>query len=373
MSEVFSNRNKKPVHSCIFDYVQKLIFSGEYDSKRKLPTDHQLMRQFGVSRATVVKAMRDLEHRGLVDRRPGIGSFAKLNAHPHHTLFSVLIAGLGDTEFFEPICAAIALSCHKNNHGLLWGDLTDIHKKKLTEQSCQTIVRGLVAKKVSGVFFVPDELDDENENNDSNQMLVDAISNAGIKIVLIDRDICTFPSSGPHDVVGIDNFRAGFDQTNHLIQNGCRRILYLTRPGILSTKTARIAGYCHAMEQAGLERGQRWICQGNVRDALLIDEILSHKPDGIACFHDPIAAELIQSLLLRNIAIPRQIKIIGLDDVKYSQLIQVPLTTIRQPCRDIGIQATNLMIERIHGVSLPPRHVFMPTELIVRDSTSLQT
>ena len=371
MKKSSRNRDNKPIHSCIFDYVQKLIISGEYDSKRKLPTDHQLMRQFDVSRGTVAKAMRDLENRGLVDRRPGIGSFARNIGSQQNILFAVLIAGLGDTEFFEPICATIALSCHKMNYGLLWGDRTDIHKQNLTERSCQVIVQGLVAKNVLGVFFVPDELGDEN-TNDSNQMLVEAISNAGIKVVLLDRDICAFTSSGPHDVVGIDNFRAGFDQTNHLIQNGCQRILYLTRPGILSTKFARIAGYRYAMEQAGLKLDRAWICTGNVRDSRFVDEILSHQPDGIVCFNDPIAAELIQCLLSRNIAIPQQIKIIGIDDVKYSQLIQVPLTTLQQPCREIGIQATNLMIERINGGSLPPRHVYLPTQLIIRNSTVSQ-
>jgi DNA-binding LacI/PurR family transcriptional regulator len=369
MRKTIREPNKKPIHSCIYDYVQQLILSGEYDSKKQLPSDHQLMRRFGVSRGTVSKAMRDLENHGLLERYPGSGSFAKPQSLSQHMLFAVLIAGLGDTEFFEPICASIALSCHKKQHGLLWGNLTDVHTKDLTQQSCQAIVQGLVAKNVLGVFFVPDELNEEREH-DPNQMLVEALSKAGMKIVLIDRDICTFPSFGRYDVVGIDNYQAGYDQTNHLIRNGCRRILYVTRPGILATKTARIAGYCYAMEQAGLKRDPAWVCKGDVGDSRFIDKILSYKPDGIVCFHDPIAAGLIQCLLSRKIAIPGQIKIVGLDDVKYSQLVPVPLTTLRQPCREIGIQATNLMTERINGTSLPPRHVYLPTQLIVRDSTA---
>jgi len=372
MGKAISDPDKKPIHSCIYDYVHQLILSGEYDARQKLPSDHQLMRRFGVSRGTVSKAMRDLENHGLLERQPGSGSFATPRAHSQYMLFAALIAGLGDTEFFEPICASIALSCHEKHHGLLWGNLTDIYTKNLTQQACQAIVRGFVAKNVLGVFFAPDELDEEHEN-DPNQMLVEALSNAGMKIILLDRDVCAFPSSSPYDVVGIDNYQAGYDQTNHLIQNGCRRILYVTRPGILSTKTARIAGYCYAMEQAGLKRDPAWICKGNVDDSRFIDKMLSYKPDGIVCFHDPIAAALIQCLLLRNITIPQKIKVIGLDDVKYSQLIQVPLTTLRQPCREIGIQATNLMIERVNGVPLPPRHVHLATALIVRDSTTRET
>ncbi|MDR0336719.1 MAG: substrate-binding domain-containing protein [Planctomycetaceae bacterium] len=361
--------DKRPLHRSIFEYVQNLILSGECHHKQKLPTDHQLMRRFNVSRATVAKAMRDLENQGIIERRPGVGSFIKPLAASQSVLLAVVIAGLGDTEFYEPICASIAQSCYKRNYGLLWGASAGIHSREMTLPSCNDYAHRLLAQRVSGIFYAPDEIPENWNGDDPNEMFLDAIHRAGIKIVLLDRDYVPFTKKGLYDVVGIDNFQAGFDQTHHLIRCECKRIFYVARPGITSTKSARIAGYRYALSQAGQSASEDRICVGDVYDSVFVDKILKHKPDGIVCFHDPIAAALIQALLLKKIRVPEEIKIIGLDDVKYSQLIQVPLSTIHQPCREIGAQALNLMEERINNSPLPPRHVHLPTQLIVRNST----
>jgi len=91
--------SNEPLHRTVFNYVQQLIASGKYDLTKKLPTDHQLMRQFGVSRATVGKAMRDLETKGLIERLPGVGSFAKPLAASQTVLLAVLIASLAIRNF----------------------------------------------------------------------------------------------------------------------------------------------------------------------------------------------------------------------------------------------------------------------------------
>lgn len=359
---------REPLHRVVYNHVQQLILSGEFDQGEKLPTEHQLMRQFGVSRATVGKAMRAFEIQGLIRRQPGVGSFVCKTAAPESLLFAVLIPGLGNTEFYEPICASIARQCSKMNYGLLWENLAMLSPYQMTEQFCQRLVQRLVAQKVAGVFMAPEEIP-EDCPVDTNKMLLEAIASAGIKAVLFDRDYLPYPQSGPFDVVGIDNFHAGYAQTKHLIENGCRRFAYITIPGNIGTKTARINGFHYALREAGLPYGDNQIFKGDVRNDRFLDKILARKPDGVVCFHDPIAATLIQELLLRDVAVPEEIQVVGLDDVKYSDLIQVPLTTIRQPCDEIGQQALDVMVARVRRTHLPPMHIYLATELVVREST----
>ena len=82
-----------------------------------------------------------------------------------------------------------------------------------------------------------------------------------------------------------------------------------------------------------------------------------------------ISAWRANSLPLSNV-IPEQVKIVGLDDVRYSEFLPVPITTLQQPCRSIGIQAAELMVRRLNRDTHPPRRILFETRLIVRASTS---
>jgi DNA-binding LacI/PurR family transcriptional regulator len=70
------------------------------------------------------------------------------------------------------------------------------------------------------------------------------------------------------------------------------------------------------------------------------------------------------------VAIPLKLKIVGLDDVRYSEYLPIPITTLQQPCRSIGIQAADLMVRRLNRDTHPPRRIFFDTKLIVRASSS---
>jgi len=180
-----------------------------------------------------------------------------------------------------------------------------------------------------------------------------------------------FPEQGPYDLVGIDNVSAGYKQTRHLLDCGCKRILYVTRPGRLWTKAARIAGYRLALENAGHAFDPSHVCVGDATHPAFCKSLLKLKPDGIVCFHDPVAAHLIQNFQKRHVRIPEKIKIVGLDDVRYSQFLPIPITTLQQPCLSIGSQAADLMVRRINRDTHPPRRILFDTRLIIRDSSQL--
>src|SRR5256884_5229562 len=83
----------------------------------------------------------------------------------------------------------------------------------------------------------------------------------------------------------------------------------------------------------------------------------SHRPDGIVCANDRTAGKLMHSLRLLKYRVPKDVRLVGIDDVEYAKLLPVPLTTLRQPTLQIGQAAVALMLERIAQRDLPPREV----------------
>jgi DNA-binding LacI/PurR family transcriptional regulator len=97
----------------------------------------------------------------------------------------------------------------------------------------------------------------------------------------------------------------------------------------------------------------------------MLDEL---RPEGIVCGNDLTAARLMQTLLSLGVRIPEEVRIVGMDDVKYASLLPVPLTTIHQDCAGIGVVAMATMLERLEHPELPVRDITVPTRLVVRRS-----
>ena len=107
--------------------------SGDYQPGDRIPSEANLIQEFGVSRPTVARALQDLQRRGLVNRRRGAGTYVS-RANVSSKQFGLLIPGLGDTEVFEPICAEMARVAQRDGHSLLWGAA---HMAPTTTRMCQ--------------------------------------------------------------------------------------------------------------------------------------------------------------------------------------------------------------------------------------------
>lgn len=358
------NGLKQPKHREIYDHVRGAIAGGQFAAGQRLPTDGQLMREFDTSRPTVARAMRDLEQAGLVERRPGSGTYVRVPAGVGNQLLGLLIPGLGETEIFEPICGEIARACQKHNFSLLWGDSSTGAEEQ--ELRAEELCRRYIDQKVAGVFFAPVEL---TEGMDQvNRQIAHALDRAGIAVVLLDRDVEAFPRRSGFDLVGIDNFRAGYLQAEHMLELGCRRVHYVARPMSAPTVDARIAGYQRALHDRGLPAEPGWVHRGDPADPAFVGSILKHRPQAFLCPNDITAANLMRNLIQLGVEVPKQIRVMGLDDVKYSRLLSVPLSTLRQPCREIGAAAMAAMVDRLENRQLPARSILLDTRLVIRES-----
>ena len=90
--------------------------------------------------------------------------------------------------------------------------------------------------------------------------------------------------------------------------------------------------------------------------------------DAIVCANDRTASRLIPPLLRLGYAIPSDVRVVGIDDLEYAKLLPVPLTTLRQPTRQLGDAALAAMLERVARTHLPTRDILLNCDLIVRDS-----
>ena len=359
------SEGQKPKYQQIVAFLSNTIAIGEYQAGQKLPSEADLVKRFSTSRLTVQRALKELQHQGTIERRAGSGTYVRRTEGSDSHVFGLLIPGLGETEIFEPICQGMARAGRGGNNSLMWGDTT--HNTQDKEKQTRDLCEYYIARKVTGIFFAPLELTPGKD--DVNQWVVDTLTKVGIPVVLLDRCIYRYPHRSSFDLVGIDNRRAGFRVTEHLLRHGCRRLMFVANPFSAPTVDARIQGFRDAIEAFASAEVVGQIHLGDPEDAESIRATVANvSPDGIVCANDVTAAHLMQTLQTIGIAVPKQIRMVGIDDVKYAGLLGVPLTTLRQPCRELGEVAISAMLERIANPTLPARDILLDCDLVIRRS-----
>src|SRR5262249_29428799 len=157
--------------------------------------------------------------------------------------FGLLIPDLGETAIFEPICQGMMASRLARQHALVWGSQTGGGGAK--EERAWDLCRQYIERGVSGVFFAPLELTEAKD--EVNLRMARALDEARIPVVLLDRTVLPYPQRGHHDLVGIDNRRAGYVITEHLLRLGARRIAFVAVPNAAATADAGEGGYRDAL------------------------------------------------------------------------------------------------------------------------------
>lgn len=361
-----SDLSSAPKYRQIYDALKQSISAGTYQRGQRLPSESELVKTFGASRLTVNRALRELQLGGVIDRRVGSGSYVSGAVSQGYT-FGLLIPELGQTEIFEPICRGMAEFEMEVPHVLLWGKspTSSGEVERQARESCQQ----WIAKKVSGVFFAP--LEYTAQKDEINVRIAELFEAAGIPLVLIDRDIVSYPERSRHDLVGIDNRRAAYALTRHMIEVGCRRLLFIGRLGSAPSCLARSAGFREALLDSGQDFSPDRIRHVDPADESDIRRVVKEaRPDGIVCSNDYTAAHVMRVLEELSLSVPNDVRIAGFDDVKYASLLPVPLTTIHQPCAELGGAAVRLMIERLKNPDMPARDILLNFRLMVRASTA---
>jgi DNA-binding LacI/PurR family transcriptional regulator len=351
----------------IYLLLRQSIDDGTYSAGTRLPSENELVKRLSASRPTIGRAFAQLESEGLIHRRAGSGTFVSSQTAKPNPSFGLLIPDLGVTEIFEPICQGISQAQNGTHHDLIWGPLFDREASK--EIQAERLCEHYLARRPAGVFFAPLELAERKD--ETNLRIAKNFDDAGIPLVLLDRDIVEYPGRSRYDVVGIDNHRAGMVITEHLLDAGARKIVFFARPQSAPTVNIRIKGYRSALEARGAEAVAPMVCFADPTDASAVEELWKlHQPDAFVCANDLTAAQLMTTLTRAGVRIPGDVRVTGMDDLKYASLLQVPLTSIRQPCLQIGATAMMAMRDRVAKPEMPARNFLVDFELMVRDSSA---
>jgi DNA-binding LacI/PurR family transcriptional regulator len=174
--------------------------------------------------------------------------------------------------------------------------------------------------------------------------------------------------------VGIDNEKAGYRVTEILIGLGHSRIACIAGPAGFSSSNARIRGYQRALKGSRISANDLyikytdWTVEGGFRATKELI-CLKDTPTAIFVTGDTCAIGVFEALFKSGLHVPGDIAVIGFDDMKFSSFLKVPLTTVRQPMRDMGTEAVLLLLKQIAaGEGAGRKETILDTEIVIRES-----
>lgn len=189
---------------------------------------------------------------------------------------------------------------------------------------------------------------------------VEQLAGRGQPVVLIAR-----PPIGELDSVNAENTQAATALARHVRDQGARSLTFVGDPDASPDVAERWAGVRSVFGSAKLYEVAHL---DEHTGAGAADDLLADLPDAIACANDELALGLLGRLGERGVRVPHDVMVTGWDDVMAARY--AGLTTVRQPMRDLGGTAARLLDELIAGSRTTPRHELLPTELVVRRSTT---
>lgn len=375
------------------DILRERIQSGFYKAQTSLPSERVLAEDLHVHRRVIREAIENLLHDGLIHRRPNCrpivgqpvveartpkvpASSAKLSSQ-----FVALImwhgggplesAGTSQRRIFWGINHALAQSGHHAVFLDLGGERDGSYER--IGSSAQNAAREaehlryVMDKEFGGVIFYPYAYG-------SNRDLIQEV-NRRMPLVLLDRKIDGIDT----DFVGVDNRRAMFDMTTRLIEQGHRRIAYVTRYEPIHPVQNRIQGYLKAIYQnpeIGIQEMLVTIPLSNeTTEWPVVDAVFGlpegQRPTAAVCVSDYAAVLLSERLERLGLSVPGDVALAGFDDIVPALSNGVGLTSMAQPFEDIGRAAAELVDRRMREPSRAPESIELPARMIVRESIGL--
>jgi LacI family transcriptional regulator, galactose operon repressor len=223
----------------------------------------------------------------------------------------------------------------------------------------------LQEQRVQGILLTPAAADDER---------IDRLQLLGTPVILVDSRSAT----GRQCSVAVDDVRGGELAVSHLLEQGHQRIGYIGGPVSIRQVADRRDGASHALERAGRQASDlivigtpalNWAA-GKQAGTDLAEMPPAERPSAVFCANDLLALGLLQELTRRGLRVPHDVAIVGYDDIQFAAAAAVPISSVRQPCRQLGRTAAQLLLEE--ATALEPhahRQVIFQPELVIRESS----
>lgn len=197
------------------------------------------------------------------------------------------------------------------------------------------------------------------------------LSAEDMPVVTID----TLYDDPPFPSVDGDSYEGARIAVRHLAELGHKRVAFITGDNRLRSARERLRGFRDAVAQFDLAPDEELIVHGDFLQKSGFEATkrllkLKQRPTAIFAANDVSALGALLALRDEGLNVPDDMSLIGFDDITLAQQTHPALTTIRQPLRQMGRSATNLLLAQIGGFGVPSNRIILPTEIIVRSSTA---
>ncbi len=318
----------------------------------------------GVSASTVSRVLSGANKVSEAKREAVLKAVSDLNYHPNmfarglasgqSMTIGVLTQNFG-SPFYDAIIQGIVQRLNKTGYFPIFAD--GQWQQEMEVEAIQAMMRrqidGLI---VLGGYLTVDELKELAGN---------------IPVVIVARKLAGFEEN----CVSIDNVEAACRATQHLIELGHRQIVHICGPMDHPDARDRRDGYLKALAEAGIEPDPELIIDGAFRrqsGVLAVEMLLSRRTTFSAVFaaNDQMAFGTRLGLYRRGIRVPEDVSLVGFDDEPAAAFMIPPLTTVRQPAVQLGLEAAKIVLARLKGEQVEA--TLLKAELVVRESTAFQ-
>ncbi len=334
-------------------------------------TIKDIAKALGLSTSTVSRALRDSYEISPETKKLVLEYAQKINYHPNPIALSlkerrsrsigVIVCEIANS-FFSQTINGIESIAYNNGYNVIIAQSRESFDREVIN------LQYLTSRSIDGLIISV-----STETKDFSQLK--ELHEKGMPIVFFDRIVDEIET---HKVIA-NSYKGAYDATAHLIKNGYRRIAAVANASFLSITKERLGGYAAALKDHGIAIDETIIKHCHHGGMVLlevqaaVDELLqlSQKPDAILATSDKLTTGCLRALKARNMTVPGQMALVGFSNTDLTELLDPPLTVIKQPAFEMGELATTLLLQLIE--SKRPVTEFetksLETELIVRGST----
>jgi LacI family transcriptional regulator len=335
-------------------------------------TIKDIAKALGLSTSTVSRALRDSYEISPETKRVVLEYAQKINYHPNPIALSlkerrsrsigVIVSEIANT-FFSQAIDGIESIAYKNGYNVIISQTRESYEREVIN------LNYLTSRSIDGLIV---SVSSETRDFSNFQELHDR----GMPIVFFDRVV---NEVNTHKVV-VDNYRGAYDATTHLLENGYRRIAALANNEILSITKERLEGYKAALADYGEESNNELI-KFCAHGGLILHEVeeavsellaLPERPDAMLALSDKLTTGSLRILKAKNFRVPDDFGLLGFSNSDLTELIEPPLSIIKQPAFEMGQIAIDLLIQLIE--SKRPVTEFetrkLAPQLIIRSSSA---
>lgn len=337
-------------------------------------TIKDIAKALGLSTSTVSRALRDSYEISPETKKLVLEYAEKNNYHPNPIALSlkerrsrsigVIVCEIANS-FFSQVINGIESIAYNNGYNVIIAQSRESFDREVLN------LQYLTSRSIDGLIIsISTETKDFSYFKELHQK--------GLPIVFFDRIVSEIDT---HKVIA-DNYKGAYDATIHLINCGYRRIAAISNPALLSITKERLAGYKAALEENGIDVNDALIkyCQHGGMIVSEVEEVvkelfkLKPGPDAIFATADKLTTGCLRILKAKRMKVPDDMGLIGFSNTDLTDLLDPPLSIIKQPAFEMGEVAMNLLLQLIE--SKRPVTNFetkvLSTELLIRDSTKIQ-